>query len=41
MALASFHWNEKLKRVLLVVANYELEPLEDMEVKLDLKKLGL
>jgi hypothetical protein len=40
MVLASFHWNEKLQRVLLVLGNYETEPLDDVEVKLDLKKLG-
>jgi len=41
MVMASLYSNEKLKRLLLVVANYEIEPLDDLNVKLDLKKLGL
>ncbi len=41
MVLTSLYWNEKLKRVLVVLGNYELEPFDDVEVKLDLKKLGL
>ncbi len=41
MVMASFWWNAKLKRVLLVLGNYETEPFDDVEVKLDLAKLGL
>jgi hypothetical protein len=41
MLLASLWSNPKLKRVLLVVGNYELEPMDEVRVKLDLARLGL
>jgi hypothetical protein len=40
MALASL-WLQQGRRVLLVVANYEEEPLAGLDVKLDLKRAGL
>lgn len=41
MVLASCWWNARLKRVLLMLGNYELGPMDDVGVRLDLAKLGL
>jgi hypothetical protein len=41
MLLTSLWWNKKTNRLLLIVTNYETEPMDDVEVKLDLAKLGL
>ena len=40
MVMASL-WHQPGKKVLLVVGNYETEPFDDLEVKLNLGRLGL
>jgi len=41
MLLTSFWLNRKSNRLLLIVTNYETEPMDDASVKLNLAKLGL
>jgi hypothetical protein len=41
MLLTSLWSNRKSNRLLMIVTNYETEPLDDVEVKLNLAKLGL
>ncbi len=41
MLLASLWVNKERQRTLLIVTNYETEPMDDLAVKLDLAQLGL
>jgi hypothetical protein len=41
MVLTSFWINRKTNRLLLIMANYEAEPLDDATIKLNTAKLGL